>query len=719
MLKFYRLIVTLIVIAFLITGCAATATLPPTATAAPTIHTDTPVPLTDTPIAATATPVPPTPTPIPPTATPQPTSTPVPDHSRVIWDKSYDKKQNDLGEEVLLAEDGGFYIVGTTNLDFSGSGALGDIYLIRTDADGTVLWDKTYGGEQSDEGLSITWTSDGNLLLAGVTRPAGAGGADAYLIKIDPEGNELWSQTFASPLDEMVSARALADGGFMLWGNVVDPNDPVADPGAAGYGGFAGRSNIYLAKVDAAGNQLWAQTFGGQANLLASAGIQTADGGFMVLAALLRFPDPGDDLYLLKVDAAGNQVWTRTWEEGTMAAYDLIHTNDDNYLIAGSYSPTDNTAQAKADFLFIKVDEQGNELWRNIFGVPDMIDYPQVVAETPDGGYLAAGEWVKNWSGSFPASIAIAKIDANGQPLWQEVIKNGSAHSMLRTMLRCPDGSYMVFGSKLKGQQFDIFLMKADIGASNSAYLGQTPPGITPQVFAPGIVSVESAMDFAGTFSPDGAEFYFTRRFDGQKNAIYETHQADGVWTEPAPVSFSSEYPAFEAHVTTDNQILYFGWFRPPPAGATSAMDAGIWATDRTADGWSAPRYVGEGMFVSSDQSGQLYVTTFATSGAPSLSQVTLTDGRFTSWERIAAGVHPAIAPDGSYLVYDNGDGNLRVIFRLESGKWGTSKSLTAQGIPASAAIASISPDGKYLFYVDQQDLYWVSTELITSLKNK
>jgi Tol biopolymer transport system component len=252
-----------------------------------------------------------------------------------------------------------------------------------------------------------------------------------------------------------------------------------------------------------------------------------------------------------------------------------------------------------------------------------------------------------------------------------------------------------------------------------TAYLGQVPPGVTPQVFAPGVISVESAMDFAATFSPDGMELYFTRRYDGQENVIYETHLVNGAWTEPAPVAFASGYVAFEPHVTADNQTLYFGWAHSPTSEENSSLEyGGIWATDRTADGWSEPRYVGEGMFVSSDQSGQVYVTNFA-SGAPSLSKVMLTDGRFTDWEIITVGAHPAIAPDGSYLVYDDGNGYLRVKFHSEDNQWSASRDLTKQGIPTGASIASISPDGRYLFYVYDGDLYWVSTELIKNLLNE
>jgi Tol biopolymer transport system component len=122
-------------------------------------------------------------------------------------------------------------------------------------------------------------------------------------------------------------------------------------------------------------------------------------------------------------------------------------------------------------------------------------------------------------------------------------------------------------------------------------------------------------------------------------------------------------------------------------------------------------------MYVSSDHSGQLYVTDLSVSQMR-ISLVTLTDDRFTAYERITTGAHPCIASDGSYLVYDYGGGaHLYVRFRLEDGTWGEEIDLAGQGLPGIAGIASISPDGLYLFYTDGHELYWVSTEIITPLK--
>jgi hypothetical protein len=502
----------------------------------------------------------------------------------------------------------------------------------------------------------------------------------------------------------------------MLWGNVVDPTDIVADPGAAGYGGYAGRSNIYLAKVDAVGKLVWSKTFGGQNNLITSKGVPAADGGFVVVASLLRFPEPGDDIYLLKVDKNGQQVWERTWKDGTTAAYNLIRTADDQYLIAASVAPDDDTSRALADFLFIKVDQAGKDVWVSQFGDPNMIDHPVLVIQTADGGYMAAGNWIKDWSGRFGGAISMTKIGPDGKLVWEKVIKPAGRENVMRGWLQLADGNCLLVGSRLT-QKFEIYLMKVDVGMAGSAYLGQTPPGLEPQAFAPGIISVEGAMEFAASFSPDGRELYFTRRLDGQKNALYESHLVTGVWSEPAPVTFSAAYPAFEPHVTADNQTLYFGWFRPAPDGIISTADAGIWAVDRTDVGWSEARYVGEGMFVSSDQSGQIYVTTFAAGGRPSVSKVTQADGRFGSFKILYGGVHPAIAPDGNYLIYDDGDGNLAVRFLQADGSWSAPKSLARQNIPASSSITSISPDGKYLFYTFKSDLYWVSADVIANLK--
>jgi hypothetical protein len=242
----------------------------------------------------------------------------------------------------------------------------------------------------------------------------------------------------------------------------------------------------------------------------------------------------------------------------------------------------------------------------------------------------------------------------------------------------------------------------------NQTFLGQTPPGLTPQVFAPGIVSTDSAFEFAAASSPDETEFFFTRRTDNGDSKILETHLQNGSWSDPAVAPFSIGIITFEPNITADNKILYFG--------RIVDNKSSIWAVDRTTDSWSEPRFVGDGMFVSSDQSGQVYVTNHV-SDNPSISKVAVVDKHFIDYEDIAPGVHPAIAPDGKYLVSDNGNDLLGVRFLTNDGKWGAPKDLSKVGIPSTASVGYFSPDGKYFFFSDKQDLYWVSTDIFKNVK--
>jgi hypothetical protein len=412
-----------------------------------------------------------TPTPVPPTETsaiePLPTVTPALESATTsdTWFKTFDGYRDDVCDGVLLADDGGYFLVGTTNLRFEPERD-GDVYLLRLDAAGNVLWERTYEKEGYQGGQAISRTSDGGLLISGGASSATTNGIDVYLMKLDQDGNELWFKTFGGPLDEMAAARQMSDGSYILVGNVVDPDDFVADPSAAGYGGFEGRSNVYLAKLDAEGNELWSHAYGGEDNVLVTGGVHTPDGGGLLLATIVYFPESGDDVLVIKVDGNGNEVWSRTWEEGTISARDLVQTADGNYLIAGAYSPS-GEIDSNEDYLFTKIDPEGNELWTSTFGDPEMIDYGVVLAETMDGGFVAAGERVTDLY-TWDADISLVKIDGDGQLLWEQIVETDT-HCMFGAILQHPDGGYVIAGSAYDGSTFDIFMIKTDVEGYVSA----------------------------------------------------------------------------------------------------------------------------------------------------------------------------------------------------------------------------------------------------------
>ena len=287
-----------------------------------------------------------------------------------------------------------------------------------------------------------------------------------------------------------------------------------------------------------------------------------------------------------------------------------------------------------------------------------------------------------------------------------------------------------------------VFASLADGGSSSrpapewpsldGPYLGQRAPGRAPEVFAPGLVSLPGTGDYACTWSRDGRELHFTRTWSdsgGMRQGILTTRLEKGGWTAPVPASFSHGYAALEPHVTLDGQRVYWAWARPPhEAGSRSSAGFHIFAAERTPRGWSGAKYVGEGMFVSSARNGDVYVTELGERNTW-LAKAVMRGGRFERLERIALPLesqppafrnpaHPCIAPDGSYLVFDVESGShLFVSFRRRDGSWGPPVDLAEHGFDRNAGIASISPDGRYLFYGRNGDLYWVDAKAVEALR--
>jgi hypothetical protein len=258
-----------------------------------------------------------------------------------------------------------------------------------------------------------------------------------------------------------------------------------------------------------------------------------------------------------------------------------------------------------------------------------------------------------------------------------------------------------------------------------TAYLGQEPPGMEPEVFAPGIVSLPDFIEFSGAFSPDGTEYYFYRFSKDTQSKLLFTKVIDGEWSAPEPLAFTNEYGASEPSVTFDNQRLYFMWRHPLPPGEPELP--AYFFVERTDDGWSEPEYAGQGMFLSSSRDGQLYTTDMSSRNVNSrtyLVKLTTVDGRFTDYERLPIEppwgnpAHPCIAPDGSYLLFDVDSGNyLFVSFKNDDKSWGAPIDLTEHGFDRQAGGAYVSPDGKYLFFSLRKDIWWVDIGIIDSLR--
>jgi hypothetical protein len=262
----------------------------------------------------------------------------------------------------------------------------------------------------------------------------------------------------------------------------------------------------------------------------------------------------------------------------------------------------------------------------------------------------------------------------------------------------------------------------------NGPYLGQKPPGMEPEIFARGIVSDPNFMEYSGTFSPDGSEYYFNRWFDSMESVLLYSRFVDGIWTEPEQLAITEGYVTSEAFVTLDNKWLYFIWGRPVPEGRVSYLNGGgYYVSERMPEGWSEPKYAGQGMFISASRDGQIYTTDMSArnrNGSTYLATVAVEEGVFTQLERLPLQspmgdpAHPCIAPDGSFLIFDVGHGNyLLVSFKQADGTWGDPIDLTKHGFDTEAGGAYVSPDGRYLFFALDEDIWWVDIQVIENLR--
>jgi hypothetical protein len=250
------------------------------------------------------------------------------------WDRTFGGSDDDWGISVQQTSDGGFILVGWTE-SFGAGGA--DVWLIKTDANGNKLWDRTFGGSGSDWGISVQQTRDGGFVIVGATESFGAG--DVWLIKTDANGNKLWDRTFGgSGLDWGSSVQQTSDGGFIIVGRTWS------------FG--AGLADVWLIKTDASGNREWDRTFGGGDRDVGLSVQQTSDGGFIIVGWTESFGAGGADVWLIKTDANGNKLWDRTFGgSGSDWGLSVQQTSDGGFIIVGY---TESFGAGDYDVLLIK-----------------------------------------------------------------------------------------------------------------------------------------------------------------------------------------------------------------------------------------------------------------------------------------------------------------------------------------------------------------------------
>lgn len=326
-----------------------------------------------------------------------------------VWAKLYGGTEWDQINSVVPTADGGFVLLGQTesydgDLDLLRGRGLKDVWMLRIDANGNKIWMKRYGGSLDDIGSSIIKTNDGGFLITGRTYSqdfdisGNPGGMRGWLLKLDGNGNKLWSKVYGGTgprYDQLSAAVQVTDGSFLIAG-ASDSNDGDVS-------GNHGREDLWLLKVDKDGNKLWSKLFGGtftQGAFSSSSIVASPDGGCVVAAT--AFGKDGDvgvnlgssDIWLVNVDGNGNKVWSKNLggpltEDGGS----IITTSNGGFVvlaITSSNSGDFSSNRGEADGGAIGLDANGTMQWSMTFGGSKADMAKQIVA-TSDGGFAVVG----------------------------------------------------------------------------------------------------------------------------------------------------------------------------------------------------------------------------------------------------------------------------------------------------------------------------------------
>ena len=314
-----------------------------------------------------------------------------------VFENWYGEGYLDCGYETVEVPGGGYLITGYRGFD-----NYNDIYLVRVDAAGNVLWSKLYGGEFWDNGFTIAPASNGNFLVGGrrfLTSSTTSG--EPCLMEVTPDGSVQWDADFgSSDKDGCMSVVQTSDGGCLFTGQY-------------------NYADIWVLKTDASGNEIWSETFGpGGGN-----GVMEASDGSCYATGTST--DLGGELFLVKLDpASGSTRWISTAGDavGKDCGRGLCESHDGGVIVAGF---TDSFGAGGYDAYVVEFSPEGEILNSRTYGSSEN-DLAYSIARLPDG-YILAGK--SNSSGAGDYDGYLVRLDRNLDVLWTETYGGSAADS--------------------------------------------------------------------------------------------------------------------------------------------------------------------------------------------------------------------------------------------------------------------------------------------------
>lgn len=380
----------------------------------------------------------------------------------VEWEYTWGGSDGDVANALDRADDGAIFLGGQTyshDGDVNGSpDVYGDAWLVKM-VDGTIVWQRVFGGTEADIINATAATPDGGCVVAGGSRSNNAeftgnhGTDDVWIAKLDENGATEWSRMLGGTDFEIAHDIDLcADGGYVVAGYAGSTDGDVL--------GNHGSSDGWVVRLDAAGNIVWSVAVGGSGGDVLNSVRETADGGFVLAGGTLSNDGQvtgnhgGGDAWLAYLDADGNLVWSRSLggsQEDNLAA--VRECADGGFICTGYSASSDgdvSTNHGYRDVCVVRVNHRGHLLWqRSLGGSYD--DRAEDIEQMTDGRFVLAGtissfdgDCADNHSATERDMWAV-KMDTAGQVLWHRAL-GGSQGEGGNAVRSHPDGGVLLAG---------------------------------------------------------------------------------------------------------------------------------------------------------------------------------------------------------------------------------------------------------------------------------
>jgi uncharacterized delta-60 repeat protein len=320
------------------------------------------------------------------------------------WDKSLGGSSFDFGYDIYPTPDRGYIVVGgifgnDTDATDTIYGAQ-DIWIFKLNDDGSIAWDKTFGGSLYDAISSIQTTSDGGYVAVGTSNSANGniydsnkGGLDLVVIKLNADGSKAWNKTYGgSGSEQGISIQTTSDNGYIIVGFTESDSIDIED-------GNNGGKDVWVLKLNADGSKDWDKTFGGSGDDLANSVQTTSDNGYIITGYTksnnfdVEDGNNGDkDIWVLKLNADGSKAWDKTFGgSGEDQANSIQTTSDNGYIVTG-YTSSDSMDiedgnNGTIDVWVLKLNADGSKAWDKTFG-GTQVETGWSIQKTFHGGYI-------------------------------------------------------------------------------------------------------------------------------------------------------------------------------------------------------------------------------------------------------------------------------------------------------------------------------------------